>query len=464
MGSRLNGERTIVIGGGLAGIAAALRLADAGHAPLLLEARGELGGRATSLDDPRTGAGLDNCQHVLMGCCTALQTLYQRLGVQNCVEWHDELHWLREDGGIDSLRADPLPAPLHQTRSLVRMKLLDVRSRRDVARLMWRMIRMGHRGRRAWSERSFGDFLREHGQSHHVIRVFWDTVITSACNLPSDRIAALHGLQVFQEAFLSGRTAGAMGVPNVPLRDLYEPARRILDGAGGEIRLGAAVRAIEFDGQNAVAVATGRDVHRTTRVVSTVPPDALGRLIPPDLHDVDERIRGLDRFRFSPIIGVHLRFHGTVTALPHLILAGRPVHWMFNKGTDPSGRQHLHAVISAADTWMDRSKDEIVDAVLTEFSRAFPEAAREQLVDARVIKERRGTFAATVDVEPLRPGPGPRGLRGLYLAGDWCDTGWPATMEGAVRSGLAAAAAITGGPTGIRDLPAGRLVSLLGLR
>ena len=464
-------RQVVVIGGGLAGITAAIRLAEAGHVPRVLETRRKLGGRATSFDDPRSGATLDNCQHVLMGCCTNLQDLYQRLGVLDRIGWHEELHWLRDDGGIDSLRPDPLPAPLHQARSLLRMRLLDRPAKRQVRRAMWRMIRMGAAGRLHWRDRTFLDFLQDQRQSPEVIRVFWDTIIISACNLESSRVAAVHGIQVFQEAFLPGRFAGVMGIPSVPLRALYDPARSIIEDAGGTIDLGCSVRSIGFEGRSVASVVTADGPIKAATVISTVPPARLAKLLPDRLHETDARTCNLDAFESSPILGVHLQLERAITDLPHLVLAGRPVHWMFNKGVDDDGHQHLHAVISAADDWMDLAEDEIVQRVVDELARAFPCIIDTPVLSARSVKEKRATFAATPHIEAMRPATspsvlGPEGgdLQGLYLAGDWCDTGWPATMEGAVRSGYNAAAAIIGEGGLVDELPTGPLASMLGLR
>ncbi|MDG2201465.1 MAG: hydroxysqualene dehydroxylase HpnE [Phycisphaerales bacterium] len=464
-------RQVVIIGGGLAGIAAAIRLADDGHVPRILETRRKLGGRATSFDDPRSGVTLDNCQHVLMGCCTNLQDLYQRLGVLDRIGWHEQLHWLREDGGIDSLRPDPLPAPLHQARSLLRMRLLDRVAKREVRRAMWRMIRMGAAGRLQWRGRTFLDFLRDQRQSDDVIHLFWDTIIISACNLESARVAAVHGIQVFQEAFLPGRFAGVVGIPDVPLRELYDPARSIIENAGGTIDLGCSVRSIGFEGRSVASVVTADGPIEAATVISTVPPDRLAKILPDRLHATDARTANLDAFESSPILGVHLQLEQPITDLPHLVLAGRPVHWMFNKGTDEDGHQHLHAVISAADDWMELSEQEIVHRVVDELARAFPCIKDTTMLAARSVKEKRATFAATPHVESKRPSAGPSvlgadggDLQGLYLAGDWCDTGWPATMEGAVRSGYNAAAAINGDGGLVDELRPGPLASLLGLR
>ena len=463
-------KRAVIIGGGLAGIAAGLRLADAGWAPVLLETRRNLGGRATSFPDRHGGELLDNCQHVLMGCCTALLDLYQRLGVTECIEWHEELFWWRSDGGRDRLRPGRLPAPLHAALSFQNMKLLDRPTKAQVRRGIWKLLRGGHRLRAAYRDRTFGEFLADTGQGPEAISLFWDTIIISACNLPSARVAAVHGMQVFQEAFLPGRWAGTMGLSTVPLADLYDPAEDLLRAAGGDLQLGCPVREICLEDHHAVGVMTGKSMERGDAVVSTIPPDRLAKLLPASARQRDRRLAHLESFEFSPILGVHVHWPRQVMTEPHLVLAGEPVHWIFNKGCDDAGRQHLHLVISAADDWMRCDEEEILARARAVTDRVLPDCIGLDPVSVKAVREKQATFAATADIEPRRPsaGPGTVGVHGgditgLYVAGDWCDTGWPATMEGAVRSGYYAAAAITESDPGIEEVPAGPLAHWLGV-
>lgn len=463
-------RRALVIGGGLAGISAAVRLADEGWQPTILETRKKLGGRATSFPDQRSGQSLDNCQHVLMGCCTALLSLYERLGVGDQIEWHERLHWWREDGGTDLLAPGRLPAPFHTLASFLRMKLINREQKKQIRRAMIALLRGGHRLRSRFQNRTFGAFLSETGQSDEAIRLFWDTVVISACNLPSDQVAAVHGMQVFQEAFLPGRWAGTMGLSTVPLAELYDPAEQILIDSGGQLQLGCSVREICLEGRKAVGVMTGDSMERADVVVSTVPPDRLARLLPESIRQTDRRLEHLESFAFSPILGVHVHWPEPVMDVPHLVLAGQSVHWIFNKGIDESGRQHLHMVISAADDWMGLDEQSILEQVRTVTDKALPRSASLTPCSVRAVKEKRATFSATAEIEACRPcaGPSPIGLEGgdvesLYVAGDWCDTGWPATMEGAVRSGYLAASAITGEHSGIEEVPPGRLAHWLGV-
>ncbi|MHC4990033.1 MAG: hydroxysqualene dehydroxylase HpnE [Planctomycetota bacterium] len=463
-------RRIAIVGGGLAGLATAVRLAEHDFVPILIESRKRLGGRATSLRDPRSGHTIDNCQHVLLGCCTNLIDLYSRLGVLEDIEWHRRFYWTAGNGQIDEVRAGWLPAPLHLSRSFGRMTLLEKDERRAVARGMWRIIRLGHRGRLAWSRRTFSEFLDETGQPVRARRRFWDPVIVSACNLASDRVGADFALQVFQEGFLANRWSYSMGLARGPLADLYDPAFDRIREQGGEVRLGCSARAIGFDGQRVTGVITEDGMVDASAVVVAVPFDRLDRLVNDTMRKRDARLGRLDELDVSPILGVHLHFEQEIMDLPHLTLVDCGVQWLFNKGVDEAGGQHIHAVISAADDWMDRSEQEIGETVMRDVHRVLPRAVGLQPVGVRAIKEKRATFAPVPGVDALRPsvapgtiGLGGGGIRNLFLAGDWCDTGWPATMEGAVRSGYLAAKAITGHGGLVEEVPPSLLSRVLGL-
>jgi squalene-associated FAD-dependent desaturase len=460
-----------IIGGGLAGIAAALRLLEADGRPIVIETRKRLGGRATSFADPRTGLLLDNCQHVLLGCCTNLIDLYDRLGVLDLIRWHRTMYWTKGRGVIDRMRAGLLPAPLHLAGSLRRMSMFSRSEKRAMTRAMRRLIRLGAKGRLEWRDRTFAEFLDEQDQPASVVDSFWNTVIVSACNLGVNRVSAALAMMVFQEGFLANRWSYTMGLSTVPLVELYEPAARMIEQGGGEIHLGTSARAIGYDGKRITGVITETGLIEAAAVISAVPFDRLDALVSDLMRAADLRLTCLDRFGVSPILGVHLLFQQPVMELPHLVLIDRGVQWLFNKGVDEDGRQLVHAVISAADEWMPLPEDEIVRRVLEDVHHALPGSRGMDPIAARAVKEKRATFAPTPESEQYRPGAAPGyvgmgggGIPNLYLAGDWCDTGWPATMESAVRSGYAAAAALTGRGGVIDDVPPSWLARRLGLR
>lgn len=479
----------VIIGGGLAGIAAAIRLGEAGRNVTLIETRKKLGGRATSFIDPRTGERLDNCQHVLMGCCTNLIDLYDRLGVLDLIEWHRTLYWTAPErhGEYDTMQAGLPPAPLHFARSFQRMRIFTRQDKQSIARAMWKIIRLGPGGRHAWRNRTFAEFLRKTKQTPGAWHGFWNTIIISACNLPIDRVSAAHAMQVFQEGFLANKWSYTMGLAHVPLLELYDPAIDFIESRGGRIMLGTSVKSIGFDGERVTGVTTTDEVIEAPTVISAVPFDRLDKLVSSSMRAVDGRLQNLHKLDVSPIVGVHLRFDQEVMDLPHLVLvermaekhegkkAGVPAaftaQWLFNKGADERGRQHIHAVISAADELMSLSEAEIVQRIVADIHRALPKSKGLEPSSARSVKEKRATFAAVPGMDDHRPAAaaGTVGIKGggimnLYLAGDWCDTGWPATMEGAVRSGYAAAEAILSEKLIAEDVPPGLLAAALGLR
>lgn len=442
-------RRVAIIGGGLAGLAAAVRLAQAGEEPIVIESRKRLGGRATSFTDPRSDAEIDNCQHVLLGCCTNLIDFYDRLGVVNDIEWHRSLYWTLggKDAAIDVIKAGWLPAPLHLAGSFRRLTLLSRDSKRAIQRAMFRMIRMGTRGRFAWRQRTFSDFLNDCDQPEQAVRRFWEPIIVSACNLSVSRVSAAYALQVFQDGFLSHRWAYTMGLPRVLLNRLYDPAAHIIMSAGGQIHLGMSAKSIAFDGRRVTGVVTDEGMIDASAVVSAVPFDRLDRLCSDTLRTADRRLQSLGLIQTSPILGVHLWFDQHIMQLPHLVLVERDVQWLFNKGVASDGPhciQHVHAVISAADAWMSLDEERIIQRVMADVHHVLPTSIGLQPIDARAIKEKRATFALTPGIDDLRPSAAAqyaagRGIENLFVAGDWCDTGWPATMEGAVRSGYTAA-------------------------
>lgn len=447
----------IVVGGGLAGIAAALRLAEAGRKTLLLETRKKLGGRATSFTDVRTGETLDNCQHVAMGCCVNYLDLCRRLGVENKLVWTSEIHWVEAGGRVSTMRPGLFPAPGHFTESTLAAKFLTLREKTAIARAMLAILRTTlttspERERRGSNPTStFAAWLRAHHQPRSVIDKFWAPIIISACNISVDRADAGLALKVFRDGFLATRHSADIAVAGAPLVELYDPAEGALGRAGGEIRLGVSVDRLDA---SSVTTPEGETI-RAERVICAVPPERAAKTIDPSLFASDPRFAPLASIEHSPILGVHLTFDREVMRLPHATLVERPTQWVFNKGRDRGTEgsrdrvgegQKMHAVISAADAWMDLTEEQIGARVLEDIRACFPGAfegsSAANLVRVRAVKEKRATFAATPEVEALRPAA--TGPSGLILAGDYTDIGWPATMEGATRSGYLAAAAAMG--------------------
>lgn len=496
----------VIVGGGLAGIAAAVRLSRSGWAVTLVETRKRLGGRATSFVDPTTGQVLDNCQHVLLGCCTNLMQLYRLLGVDDQIQWHRRLYFVNADGLIDELEADDLPAPMHLTRALAGFGSFSWAEKAAIARAMLAMMRLTPAQRQGLHDTTFAQWLAQHHQPAGAKDRFWSVIITSALNQWPGRVSAFYAVQVFLEGFLAHPQAYLMGLPAVALVELYDQAQQVITKAGGRVLLSASAERFEFNDRQiaGLGLADGGVVSGDV-YISAVPFDRLLKLVGPSMVGVDPRLDDLHRLEVSPIIGIHLWVTRTtrggkatrepVMRLPHLILTQSPLHWIFNKGIDHTGPeqvqgcQHLHGVISAADDLVDQPAEKIVRLAMTELGRVLRQThdvCDLCLVHARVIKEKRATFAVDAGVEPWRPPAslrealsngssarhnaspsGGRGIENLYLAGDWCRTGWPATMEGAVRSGYLAASAVMhqrqANPQDllVADLPSSALYRLL---
>ncbi len=430
--SKSENERVIVVGGGIAGIAAALRLAEEGVPTLLLETRRKLGGRATSFDDVRTGERLDNCQHIAMGCCTNYLDLLDRLGVADKIAWSRDIWWIEPGGRRSVVRPGPLPAPAHFGASFLRARFLSIDEKFAIA---LGMHHAAYADLDACASITFAAWLERHGQSPSVIDKFWAPVVVSACNLWPDRLAASEALHVFQEGFLAHRDAAMIGVPTTPLVELYDEAERVIARAGGELKLGESVTRVST---NEVETAQGERLSAQA-VICAVPFERAVRIIDERAKHFDGRFSKLGELEHSPILGIHLVFDRPVMDVPHAALVGMGTQWLFRK--DDAGTR-IHAVISGAFDWMPLSEEEIVARVLSDVRACLPPARDAELVSGRPVKEKRATLAPTpqsISARPTTTGPS-----GIILAGDYVRTGWPSTMEGAARSGYLAAAAALG--------------------
>lgn len=412
--------KVLIAGGGLAGLSAAAALGGAGFEVDVFEARPFLGGRATSYSIPAgdgaDGEVIDNCQHVLLRCCVNLLDFYQRLGVRERIKFYREYYFLEPGGRLSVLRRGRLPAPLHFAGSFLRMRCLSRADKIGIARALLALRR--ERLRRKDLDRiSMLDWLLQKRQTPHAIDRFWRQVLVSAVNEDLERMAAVHGFQVFWKGFLSRADAYEMGVPNVPLARLYESEAWSRIG-NVRIHLRCAVERIVENG-----FVVGGELRRGDYGICALPFERLAAV-------------GIDppKLDHSPITGVHLWFDREITTLPHATLLDRTMQWMFNK----DGGRYLQLVVSASRDLTNLSRSEIIDIAVGDLRLYFPRVRDANLLKAHVIKEQRATFSAGPETENLRM-TAESGLPRVFLAGDWTRTGWPATMEGAVRSGYAAA-------------------------
>jgi len=469
----MSSKSVIVIGGGLAGLAAGVALADSGFRVRLFEKRPFLGGRATSYVLPN-GEHVDNCQHVTFRCCTNLEDFYQRVGSAAKIKFFDCLLLLDPQGRRGELRAGLLPAPFHMLGSFLSFRPLSLSDKLSIARAMLRILWEKRKPSRPQDEAGISmlEWLERRGQTQRSIDRFWRPVLVSALSEELDRIDARYGVDVFWKAVLSNRTGYRMGVPTIPLAELYEGCRVAIEKRGGEVMLRAPVRGLRAK-DGAVAAVRFEDGREETAdaYVCAVPHNALPEILPESLRQ-DESFRNLEKLRVSPITGVHLWFDRQVMTEPFITLLETTSQWVFNKtalyaagdNSSNSGGQYLQLVISASYDLLQKSREEIIEICLKELRHALPAAGEAKLVKATVIKEAAAIFSPEPGVDRWRPKQH-TSLPNLFLAGDWTDTGWPATMEGAVRSGYLAAEAVlqkAGAPQALLqpDLPADGIVAL----
>ncbi len=436
-----------IAGGGLAGLAAGCALAEAGFRVTLFERRPYLGGRASSYQHPGTGEIVDNCQHVLLGCCTNLLDFYGRAGVQDKIRWYEKLTFLEPGGRASVIGLSPLPAPLHTAPAFLRAACLSFRDKMAIGRAMAMLAPSTPADR----GETFLDWLKRHGQTAPAIERFWKTILVSALNEDLDQVSVPYGAQVVRESFLKSAAAGRMGIPTVPLTDLYSTAGNYIRARGGDIQFRASVESFQTV-PFAVNVTTNGQVQKFDYLVLAIPFDGLGRILP-DTPAAAPLAAALGQFSSSPITGIHLWFDRQITALDHAVLLDRTIQWMFHKSRIIESRanearesangsgSYIELVVSCSRSLVDKSKAEIVDLAVREAQEFFRDAPDAQLLKSTVIKEVHATYSPRPGMDQYRPKPDTAWPR-VFLAGDWTATGWPATMEGAVRSGYLAAEAV----------------------
>lgn len=419
--------RVIVVGGGLAGMAAAAALGGSGYEVDIYEARQFLGGRATSYpvtSADETAETIDNCQHILLRCCVNLLDFYQRLGASHEIQFHREFYFIEPGGRVSKLKAGLLPAPLHFTASFLTMRCLSFADKAGIGRALLALPRQ-YRKRDDLDRITMLDWLREQRQTPAAVERFWRQVLVSAINEELDQMAARHGLQVFWLGFIARSDSYEMGIPAVPLAKLYgEDGWRRLPGV--KLHYRAPVESLSEEG-----VWFGGELQKADAYVLAVPFERIPALAPALGIDVQA-------FSHSPITGIHLWFDRPITSLPHATLLERTIQWLYNK----SDGRYVQLVISASRSLTEMPRADVIALALKELVEFFPAAREAKLEKAHVVKEVRATFSARPGLEAARPGPRTR-FENVFLAGDWTRSGWPATMEGAVRSGYIAAEAVT---------------------
>jgi len=433
--------RVVVIGGGLAGISAALGAADGGASVTLLERRRRLGGLTWSFH--RKGHQFDNGQHVFLRCCTAYRSMLARIGASDQVRLQERMRIpvLAPGGRRADLWRTGWPAPLHLLPSLARYSHLSLGDRMGVARGALALSRLD-REDPALDEKTFGAWLAEHHQSRQSVECLWDLLTVPTVNLPAAEASLALAATVFQIGLLERSDAGDVGWSEVPLSTLHgENAERALDATGVDVR--TAVRAMEVRrggrggrDERWVVEIEGEPPLTADVVVVATPPRTAAHLLG------DGALPPVGRLGTSPIVNVHLLLDRRVTDLPMAAAVGSPIQYVFDR-TETSGLERgqcLAVSLSAADALIGMRPKALVASVVHAVQELLPSAGRAEIVDAVVTRERSATFRGVPGTARFRPGSR-TSLDGVFVAGAWCRTGWPATMEGAVRSGQAAASA-----------------------
>ncbi|NLY01144.1 MAG: FAD-dependent oxidoreductase [Rhodopirellula sp.] len=467
--SDVAGARIAVVGGGLAGLATAVAARQCGFAVEIFEARGRLGGRAGSFHDPAFGEQVDFCQHVSMGCCTNWADFCRRTGVADCFRRDRQIRFVAPDGRIHVFSGFPLlPSPLHLVPGLMRLGYLRRGDRLRLARTMLALA-SEYRG----DDIDVESWLRARGASDEALRRFWSPLLVSALGERLDRVSLAAARKVVVDGFFGHREGYVLEVPTVPLGEIYD--RRIsawLRERGVAVHLRTPVRQVEGDADGASGIVLSDGFRKQFDfVVVAVPWRAVARVLAESLRSLLPGLRDLPRLEPAPITAVHFWYDRPVLPLPHAVLVDRLSQWIFHHETSTTGagknrsEHHYQVVISASRDLIGRDREKAVAQIRAELSEIWPAFNAARLLRWRMVTNPEAVFSLGPGIDPIRPAQ-QTAIPNLVLAGDWTATGWPATMEGAVRSGYLAVEAmlrVMGRSERVlaADLPRGWFASLL---
>jgi squalene-associated FAD-dependent desaturase len=428
-------ESVVIVGAGLAGLAAAAALGQRGFAVTLLESRQRLGGRAGSFTDAASGQTIDTCQHISMGCCTNFAHFCRTVGIAHLLQRQPVLWFITPDRRISRFRAGLLPAPLHLAGSFLRLHhLLPA----DKLRIVWGL----HCLRRTEPDKDepFLAWLMRHRQTERTVARFWGIVLTSTLNESAERIGLRYARKVFVDGFLGHRRAFEIELPSVPLGRLYgEELLSWFARHDVRIDMGCGVRRLHMrdDRIGGVELRNGEEM-QADWYIAAVPFDRLLDLLPEELIAAEPYFGDLRRLETSPITSVHVWYDRPILHLPHIVLVDCLGQWVFTRGEVAPGEHYLQVVVSASRQFRGMGHEEVQRQILEELAHLFPDARTAKVIRARAVTEHAATFSVVTGVDKWRPSqesPVPN----LLVAGDWTATGWPPTMESAVRSGYLAA-------------------------
>jgi len=427
----------LVVGGGFAGVAAACRLAGEGHRPTLLERAPRLGGRASSFVSPALGETIDYAHHVLMRCCTASTGFLARIGMRSSVRFQPTLAVpIVSPSGSAALRSSFLTGALHLAPALLRYALLPLRARLQVARAA---VALAHGPRP--QDTYLADWLERHGQSPAAVQRLWNPICIATLNATANQVSLLALRKVLRDAFLHPDGAD-MGLFSVPLSELFDAAARYITSHGGTVlrNAGAARILVDDEAVRGVELLSGQCIEARS-VVSAVAPEHLSA-IASAIGPLAEPLDRAQRLRWSPIVDLHAWFDRPILPEQFAIGVESPAQAMFDLTRihdRPSDLTHIVLSQSAASEWIDRPPTDVAEELISALDTLFPKVRQATAVRTLVLRHRQATFIPEPGAGSLRPRT-VTPISGLYLAGDWTATGWPATIEGAIRSGVTAAA------------------------
>lgn len=427
-------KHVVIAGGGLAGISAALKLASNKIKVILIEKRDRLGGRAASITHNNFKQEIDNAQHVLLGCCKELIEFYDNLGVIDKIRFYDKYLFMDKSKKISTLSISNFPSPLHLLPSFLKLHFLSLNDKLAIIRSLMKILCTNNAN--VLSKKTMGEWLQIERQPQIAIDRFWRYLIVSVMNEEPNRVNCKHAFLFFKEAFLKSKKSSSLGIATVPLSHLYNSVEKKIKNAGGDIFLNNTIERIEFSNNKIISVYLNNNQRIDPDIlISALPMNSLAKLIPSILPPrcVPEHV---------PILGIHLWFDKPFFPYEFIALTDSPIHWIFNKrlnyNEDNTSIEYLHILVSAAREWHKLPSKTIIEMALKELQYYFPESSNSRLINAITTKEGNATFPPTPVFEMMRPEP-KTAISNLFLAGDWINTGWPSTMESAVRSGNMAA-------------------------
>ena len=427
-------------------MSAACALAEAGLRVHLVERRGYIGGRASSYLHPGVGEVIDNCQHVLFGCCTNLVGFYRRIGAADRIHWTSGMTMIEPGGrqsqlGPSKFAGMELPAPLHGLPKLLSAHAFSLADKIALARAFNALMRPVP----AHSHESLDAWLKRHGQTRGAIERFWRLVIASALNADLDSIALPYAAKVIRELFMNSAYAGSMGMSTVPLSELYSGVAPLIESRGGALHLNTFLEGAQWDDSDSKwRLRTRIGEVNSDFLIFALPFEAADQILPhmPDAEGRPALADKIERHEHWPICSVHLWFDREITDLEHAVLLDREIHWLYNQSRlQKRAGNYIELVISASRPFAALTREEAIRQSLAELAEFFPTVQEAKLVKAALVKEVRATFGVPPGIDEWRPhavSPWPN----CFLAGDWTATGWPSTMESAARSGHLAAEAL----------------------